>query len=1224
MVGVFINTLPVRVEVRGEEKVGEYLRRLQEQLVEMREYEYSPLVKVQGWSEAPRGEQLFDSIVVFENYPVDKALKNRRSDIKIEQWQSVERSNYGITLSANSGSQLKLKLNYKETVVDKDSISALIRHLERLLEEMAEGEGRPVGELRMLSEEELHQLLVDWNQTRRDYPEACLHHLITRQAQRNPQSVAVISGGRELTYRELDERANQLAHYLRERGVGVESRVGVCLERSIELVVALLGTLKAGAAYVPLDPAYPAQRLQWMIEDADLCSVITQRSLVSVIEGAGRQSLLIDESSSLLAREPRTAPDVPLVPDHLAYLIYTSGSTGWPKAVMVEHRQLVNVLDAARERFEIDEMDTSLCLASPAFDIALFELCAVLICGGRAEVLTREEVLDVERIVERLSKVTVLHAVPALMRPVIQAVRAARGGRNLRLALTGGDLVSPDLMEEMKEVFPNAHIEVLYGPTETTIICITYDAQRGVKEEGHPIGRPLGNVEVRIVNEQGDLAPRGVPGELLIGGLGVSRGYWERPELTAARYAEIEGRRYYRSGDLARYLPDGRLEFLGRKDDQVKIRGYRIELGEIETALRDQGEVRECAVVVREGRGGQPQLVCYVETEAEEWEAEAARERLRERLPEYMVPQVYVRLERLPLTANGKIDRRGLPAPDQERSEGKSHVAPRNATERLLAEIWGGVLGLEDVGVEDNFFELGGDSILSIQVVARARQQGLQLRPKQLFQHQTIERLAAVARREGTTAAAQGKVTGGVPLTPIQRRFFEQEVKRRERFTQAVMLEVEGELEVEALKEAVRGLLRHHDGLRMRYRRDGGEWRQENAGEESNEVVEVVELGSVGGGEQRVEIEREAERTQRSLNLEAGPLLRVKVMRLRDGRGSRVLVVAHHLVVDVVSWQVLLTDLERGYRQACDGEEVGYGEKTMSYRQWAMELEEAGERGKWDGEAEYWKMEDAGGEGIRVDRREEGNVVGESEVESARLSEEETRRLLQDAGKAYRTRVDELLLSALGEALCEWSGTGSVRVDVEGHGREEVSEEVDVTRTVGWFTSIYPVVLRRRGEGREREQICEVKEKMRGIVDGGIGYGVLRYVRRRGEGWRDGEVSFNYLGQLDQVVSGGSFKVAGESAGASLSEEEKRRYVLDVMCAVQGGKLEVKIGYGARMYRRGAVSGLLEKYLEKVRGVLRHCLSEEAGGYTPSDFPLAGVPQQELDNIFSEIEFEVN
>jgi non-ribosomal peptide synthase protein (TIGR01720 family) len=481
------------------------------------------------------------------------------------------------------------------------------------------------------------------------------------------------------------------------------------------------------------------------------------------------------------------------------------------------------------------------------------------------------------------------------------------------------------------------------------------------------------------------------------------------------------------------------------------------------------------------------------------------------------------------------------------------------------------------------------------------------------------------ARREATTTLAeQGVVTGAVPLTPIQLRFFKQELTERNHFTQAVLLAVDEELNVEALKGAVDGLLAHHDALRMRYWQEGGEWKQENAAEESNGVVEVVELSRVGKAELKAAIEREAETAQRSLRLEQGPLLRVKVMRLGEGRGSRVLLVAHHLVVDVVSWRALLEDLERGYQQALGGEDVIYVEKTMSYQQWAKELEAFAAGGRWDQEEQYWREEDEAGERIRIDRREEANLVGESQSEGARLSEEETRQLLQDAGKPYRTRVDELLLAALGEALCEWSGIGSVRIDVEGHGREELSEEVDVTRTVGWFTSIYPVVVKRQGEGREREQICEVKEKVRGIRDGGIGYGVLRYQRGEVEGWKDGEVSFNYLGQLDQMVREGSFRIAEENAGAMQSERERRKYMLDVKCAVRGGKLEMVIGYGARMYEKGAVRELLEKYLERVRRVLRHCLSAEAGGYTPSDFPLAGVPQRELDNIFNEIEFELD
>ena len=628
----------------------------------------------------------------------------------------------------------------------------------------------------------------------------------------------------------------------------------------------------------------------------------------------------------------------------------------------------------------------------------------------------------------------------------------------------------------------------------------------------------------------------------------------------------------------------------------MKVRGYRIELGEVEAALVGHAAVREAVVVVRTEAGGQQRW----------WPMWCVRERQCRGAASYestcgsscrstWCQECIVLLEQLPLTANGKVDRRALPAPEQVGGKGApSYEGPRNETEAVLARIWATVLGRERVSVHDNFFEVGGDSILSLQIVARARAQGLHLLPRQLFEQQSVAALAAVVGTSAAVEAEQGEVTGMVPLTPIQRWFFAQELETPEHWNQALLLAVSERLEAASLGRAVQALLAQHDALRLRFEREAGEWQQVNlsvaaAASGSNGAgavpLSVHDLTGLPEEEQRERVEREAARLQTTLHLSAGPLLRVAWFELGAGRGGRLLLVLHHLVVDGVSWRVLLEDLERGYRQAQQGEAISLGAKTSSYQRWAEQLQRAAGSAEVLAELPYWE-EQLGRRGaevvsLPVDYGGGENLERWARVESRRLSRAETRQLIQEVPAAYHTQITEVLLTALVGAVGEWRGDGQVVVDVEGHGREAVgsgagSAAVEVTRTVGWFTSIYPVRLVAGGASRELgERLKAVKEQVRGIPQRGVGYGLLRWlspaeaVRERMAELEVAEVSFNYLGQLDQVLEAESvLSIAPESVGAMHGSGEQRAYVVEVTASVGGGELQVGWRYSERVHQR--------------------------------------------------------
>jgi amino acid adenylation domain-containing protein/non-ribosomal peptide synthase protein (TIGR01720 family) len=1225
MLGLFINALPVRVRVLPDEPVAGSLRALQEQQVEARQYEYSPLANVQRWSEVPPGTPLFESLMVFENYPVDESIRNQAGQaLGITAVRNDERTNYPLTLVASPGTELPLRLDYDKRRIEPLLVRRWLGHLVSLLGGVVRAEGARWRDLALMSEAERCQVLVEWNDTAWACPSGlCIHELFAEEAARSPEAAALVFGRERLSYRELAGRADQLARHLRSLGVAREVRVGICVERSVAMVVGMLAILKSGAAYVPLDPEYPAERLRFLLEDSGVELVLThERAASRLPDGVlgGLPAVCLDRDAETILRHSAEPLELWADPDQIAYVMYTSGSTGRPKGVAVTHRGVVRLVRGTGW-LRIDPQDVVLHLATASFDATTWEVWGPLLNGARLALMPPGTPgLD------DLSAALGAYGVSVLLLPVplfnLMVDRRAVDLRRVRQVLVGGDALSPVHVERyLAGLGEGAALINAYGPTEGTTITCCQRLRGGDKTEGRvPIGRPIGNTQAYVLDGGMSPCPIGEPGELYAGGAGLARCYWNSPGLTAAKLVPDPfgepGSRLYRTGDLARTLGDGRLEFLGRMDQQVKVRGFRVEPGEIETVLRDREEVGEAVVVAREDRPGDKRLVAYVVgKDGRQPEVGRLREHVASRLPEHMVPSAFVVLESLPLTASGKVDRRLLPAPELGAVDGSAHVAPRTDVEVALARSWSEVLGVERVGVEDRFFELGGDSILSIQVVARARELGYQLTVRQLFEHPTVAELARVAQPVAQCAASQEPVTGPVPLTPIQVWFLSQRPAHPHHFNQSVLLELRGRVEGAALEGAVRELVRHHDALRLRFERGGNGWRQWNAGEEEGAVFSRIELAGVAEWERA--LEADASLAQASLNLTAGPMLRAVHYDLGTA-GGRLLLVVHHLAVDGVSWRILLADLQRAYEQLSHGQPVKLAAKTTSFQEWALRLDELAQSSALAAEEPVWTSRRSALR-LPVDHPDGANTAAAAARVAVALSEEETRSLLQEVPAVYRTQIDEVLLAALVEAVAEWSGERRLWVNLEGHGREELFEGVDLSRTVGWFTSLYPVMLDVESVRGVGEVLKAVKEQVRGVPRRGIGYGLLRYLgppatRQRLAALPQAEISFNYLGQFDQVLPSRSlFGVAGEPHGRAEAPEALRNHLLDVGGLVADGRLRMDWTYSEAQYERETIERLAGSFLQKLKDMIEHCKSPEAGGCTPSDFPLALLAQAELD-----------
>ncbi|MGA9994161.1 MAG: amino acid adenylation domain-containing protein, partial [Pyrinomonadaceae bacterium] len=750
--GLFINTLPVRVQVSPEMPALSWLRNLQAKLVNLRDYEYSSLVEVQGWSDVPREQALFESLLVFENYPVDAALLQRNGQLKLSDIQSFERTNYPLTIAALPGTELLLQALYVNDRFDDATIERLLGHLKNLLLDITTNPDQSLADVQLFSEDERRRVLEEWNSTERPYPdEQSLQQLFEEQVELAPDAVAIVFGSERLSYRELNERANQLAHHLRSIGVREEQPVGFMLDRSVEMVVCVLAILKAGGAYVPLDPLYPSTRLDFMLSDAQLSVVITESALANKLPAFSGQVVYMDGEADRFADESRENPLSHVTGENIAYVNYTSGSTGEPKGIAIPHRAVVRLVRETNY-IEIQASDRITQASSSSFDAITFELWGALLNGAQLVIISKDSLLSPDDFAAQIleHEISIVFLTTALFNQM--AASAPSAFKTVRQLLFGGEAVEPKWVRKVLEAGAPAHLQHVYGPTESTTYATWHEVEEVCEDAlTIPIGGPLSNTQTYLLDSRLEPVAVGIAGELYIGGDGLARGYWRRPDLTAERFiphpfSSSPGAQLYRTGDLARYRADGQIEFLGRIDYQVKIRGFRIEPGEIEAALSAHEMVGAAVVLAREDVAGERSLVAYVVPTDKERSVTASelRSYLRERLPEYMVPSAFVVLEEMPLTPNGKVDRRALPSPARVGPQsGAEFAAPRNPIEEALADIWRRLLGVERIGVHDNFFELGGHSLIATRVLSNVRRIfRMELPLRVIFESNTIADLA--------------------------------------------------------------------------------------------------------------------------------------------------------------------------------------------------------------------------------------------------------------------------------------------------------------------------------------------------------------------------------------------------------------------------------------------------------------------------------------------------
>jgi amino acid adenylation domain-containing protein len=866
-------------------------------------------------------------------------------------------------------------LEYNTDLFEEATINRMAGHFQQLLAEIVANPDRPLSELPMLTEAERQQLLVEWNQTQVDYPkDYCIHELFEAQVERTPDAVAVVFEDQQFTYRELNAKANQLAHYLQALGVGPEVLVGICVERSLDAIIGLLGILKAGGAYLPLDPTYPKERLAFMLEDARVPILLTQARLLETLPPHQARILCLDTDGEMLAYHSQENPNSGVTTDNLAYVIYTSGSTGQPKGVQIVRSAVVNFLSAMRQTLRLSEEDILLSVTTLSFDIAALELYLPLIVGARLAVVSREVAADGTQLLQQCAScgVTVMQATPATWRLLLAA--GWQSDRPLKI-LCGGEALDYFLTNQLLE--RATELWNLYGPTETTIWSAVHKVEPQKSAESQngfvSIGRPIANTQIYLLDSQKELVPIGIPGELHIGGDGLARGYLNRPELTAEKFipnpfSDDTGARLYKTGDLARYRPDGNIEYLGRIDYQVKIRGFRIELGEIEAVLSQHQGVRETVVIVREDNPGSPSLVAYVVPSSKPAPTIAQLRRfLIEKLPNYMVPTAFVLLETLPLTPNGKVDRRALPAPEPTRPESTvSLVPPRTPVEEMLASIWLQVLGIEQVGIYDNFFELGGHSLLVTQVISQIRKVfHVDLSPRCLFEAPTIATLLeSVERAMGTQSESNTP-----PIQPVPREehlplsFAQQRLWFLDRletgtlaYNGSTVVHLQGILNVAVLEQCINEIVRRHEVLRTSFPVADGQPIQAIAPTLTLSLP-VVDLRGLQCDQQAEKVQQlVTQEAQHPFNLAHGPLLRVTLLQLGDEEHLFILTI-HHIISDAWSAGVFIREVAALYEAFSQGRPSPLPELPIQYADFAVWQRQWLQGEVLENQLAYWKAQ---------------------------------------------------------------------------------------------------------------------------------------------------------------------------------------------------------------------------------------------------------------------------
>lgn len=1118
--------------------------------------------------------------------------------------------------------EIYISMTYRTDLFTSAQVTRMAGHFVEMVKAIVDNPAIKVADIPLMTVMEKQQVLIDFNRTHQFYPQQqTVHGLIEQQAQLTPQAIAAIFEDQQLTYRELSVKANTLAAILREHGVKPNDLVVLMVEQSLDIVVGILAILKAGGAYLPIDPQYPATRIEYLLKDSAAKVVLTQSTFINKLSQWNYAGRVIDLKDPGLYRGEIAALQNVNTPHDLIYTIYTSGSTGLPKGAMLTHRNALNYLCWAIDYYKLHQGCGAPLHSSLAFDLTVTSIFTPLLTGKTVHIVA-DGFAGLADLLAQQPNFSLVKLTPAHLRLLQNALSPTVLAKLTSVFVIGGEALYAEDVQFLRSHAPHVRIINEYGPTETTVGCCIYEVDTHTPSSGSlSIGRPIANTQLYVLDQKRQPLPLDIAGELYIGGDSVGAGYRNRVALTNEKFvvnpfSAQAADRLYKTGDLVKWTEAGLLTYLGRNDHQVKVRGYRIELGEIETAITRNELVKECVVTTYSDQSGEKQLAAYVVmresyTQIEERNRmiDKLNQQLKNQLPSYMIPTYWALLEKLPLTVNGKINREALPVPEKHQIiSNANYVAPRTPAEQQLAAIWRELLRVPQVSIHDSFFELGGDSIIGIQMLSRAKKIGIQFKMKQFVESPTIAHLAALAQATSVQSTQCTNVNMGnsddIPLTPIQHWFFNRRLPNPNHYKMSLpLLEAKGCLNIANLEASLQILVRRHDSLQMRYRYTQGVWKQSLHHAEEKISCVVYDFTGLPTVDQLPALQKAAQALQATLNIDTGPIFKAGLFQTTQHQ--YLLLFAHHLVIDGVSWRILLEELQQIYLQLTHQQEVSLSPSTTTFQEWAIALQSYAQSPELAKELPRWLNQSSNGAALKLPRDfqpdsqvEKNNKIGELVVP---LNPIKTKQLLQDVPKAYQTQINDVLLTALVLAMRTLTGKQSLYLSLESHGRADVIEGIDLSRTIGWFTAIFPVYLTLDNVNVNdiAQTLKTIQQQLRDVPHQGIGYGLLKYLRTVPDTnlikvQPTPEVIFNYFGQMDDRINNqsGLFNFTQERTKRFISNDNPPAALIDIQAVVLNGSLSTFIFYDTSAYQEGTILRLAQSFVTTLETLIDHCLQK--------------------------------
>jgi amino acid adenylation domain-containing protein/non-ribosomal peptide synthase protein (TIGR01720 family) len=1210
-IGMFTSTMPFRFNLNTECSMEELMHDVNSELKVCffnQKYPYDILVGDLGLNKKGY-DSLFKICVNYYNTKYINQIDGITAEV--EEYYSGNQS-YSLQLVVKEwqDDSVTLSFDYKTSDYKEEDILDMYKYMIHIIDQILSDKNNKIREISLLDECEIQEKIYTFNSTKCDYPrDKTIYELFEEQVEKTPDKVALSFEDKNLTYRELNEKCNQLAVYLREKGVKKENIVGIMVSHSFEMIVGILGSMKAGAAYLPIDSSYPIERINYMLQDSGAVMLLTNVEITDEIKFKGRILNLNNDEIYLKNTENLNKTNDS---ENLAYIIYTSGSTGKPKGVMIEHRGLVNYICWAKKTYLKGEDEVVALYSSISFDLTVTSIFTPLISGNTIAIYYDDGTEFILYKILRENKVTVVKLTPSHL-TLLKDIE--NRDSSIRRFIVGGENLKVSLAKSIYDSF-GGDIEIYneYGPTETVVGCMIY--QYNIEEDmgvSVPIGVPADNVQVYILDKKFNIVSSGAIGEIYISGDGVARGYLNREELTKEIFIEnpfVKGKRMYKTGDTGKYLNNGNIEYVGRSDNQVKIRGHRIELGEIEKYLLESEFIKDAFVIDRENNIGDKVLYAYLLSEKELDDSEL-KKWLLNFMPKYMIPANFIYLEEFPLTPNGKVNVALLPECTEIKRE---LVKCRTDIEKELVEAMKEVLGIKDISMNDNFYQLGGDSIKAIQISSKLKNIGLDIRVKDILSQDYIEEIAASIEVSNKNKIIDQNIsTGSIKKTPIIEWFFNENFIDEHHYNQSVLLECNKALETYKVEAAVGKLMEHHDSLRINYNRDLDEVYYNNVNLKESTSVDFFNLSEYSRDEQYKKIKELGYNIKSSFNIENNTLFKVCIFDLGE-RGQTILFTAHHLIIDGVSWRILLEDFTTILKHLNKNEQIVLPLKTHSFMQWSEKLNEYS-RSNIEEEKDYWEsiLEKNFCYPVEFDYGQDTMKI--STIVYGEVDKETTQELSKKINEMYSMELNEVLIAALVMTINNITQQKDIVIELERHGRESINDEIDISRTVGWFTSMYPANFIVSDEDLDFN-IKSLKEQLRSIPSKGFNFSILKYLNNELDIKKNKYIRFNYLGDFDNILNSETFKVSDINCGEDSGQSNHLTCLMDITAMILEGKLKLNITYSKNKFNDETIQKFMNSYIEKLKEILKYCCDKNYKEFTPSDFDAVDICQEDLDSLF--------